>query len=36
LAMDFMRDVPADGRRFRTFNILDTVTRQCLTIEVDT
>jgi len=36
LAMDFMQDVPADGRRFRTFNILDTVTRQCLTIEVDT
>ena len=36
LAMDFMQDVLADGRRFRTLNILDTVTRECLAIEVDT
>ena len=34
--MDFMQDVLADGRRFRTLNILDTVTRECLAIEVDT
>lgn len=36
LAMDFMQDVLADGRRFRTLNILDLVTRECLAIEVDT
>jgi putative transposase len=35
-AMDFMQDGLADGRRFRTLNILDTVTRECLAIEVDT
>jgi putative transposase len=35
-AMDFMQDVLADGRRFRTLNILDTLTRECLAIEVDT
>lgn len=35
-AMDFMQDVLADGRRFRTLNILDTVSRECLAIEVDT
>src|SRR6185437_3468584 len=35
-AMDFMQDVLADGRRFRTLNILDIVTRECLAIEVDT
>jgi len=34
--MDFMQDMLADGRRFRTLNILDTVTRECLRIEVDT
>lgn len=34
--MDFTQDVLADGRRFRTLNILDTVTRECLAIEVDT
>jgi putative transposase len=28
--------VLADGRRFRTLNILDIVTRECLAIEVDT
>lgn len=35
-AMDFMQDVLTDGRRFRTLNILDVVTRECLAIEVDT
>jgi hypothetical protein len=34
--MDFMLDVLADGRRFRTLNVLDTVTRECLAIEVHT
>lgn len=34
--MDFMRDVLTDGRRFRTLNILDITTRECLAIEVDT
>jgi putative transposase len=35
-AMDFMQDVLADGRRFRTPSVLDIVTRECLAIEVDT
>lgn len=35
-AVDFMQDVFADGRRFRTLNVLDIVTRECLAIEVDT
>jgi putative transposase len=35
-AMDFMQDVLVDGRRFRTLNILDRFTRECLAIEVDT
>ena len=35
-AMDFMQDVLADGRRFRVLNVLDTVSRECLAIEVDT
>ena len=34
--MDFMQDVLVDGRRFRTLNVLDLATRQCLAIEVDT
>ena len=34
--MDFMHDVLTDGRRFRLLNIVDTVTRECLAIEVDT
>ena len=34
--MDFMQDVLAGGRRFRTLNILDVVSRECLAIEVDT
>jgi len=35
-AMDFMQDVLVDGRRFRTLNVLDLVTRECLAIEVET
>jgi putative transposase len=35
-AMDFLQDVLVDGRRFRTLNILDLATRECLAIEVDT
>jgi putative transposase len=34
--MDFMQDVLVDGRRFRTLNVLDVVTRECLPLEVDT
>jgi putative transposase len=34
--MDFMRDTLADGRVFRTLNIVDDYTRECLAIEVDT
>ena len=33
--MDFMQDVPINGRRFRVLNILDIVSRECLAIEVD-
>ena len=35
-AMDFMQDTLADGRRFRTLNIVDVYTRECRAIEVDT
>jgi putative transposase len=35
-AMDFMRDTLATGRCFRTLSVLDTVTRECPEIEVDT
>jgi len=34
-AMDFMRDTLSDGRAFRTLNIVDACTRECLAIEVD-
>jgi len=34
--MDFVHDQLADGRRFRTLNIVDDKTRECLAIEVDT
>jgi putative transposase len=34
-SMDFMVDTLADGRGFRTLNIVDDVTRECLVIEVD-
>ncbi len=35
-AMDFTQDVLANGRAFRTLNIVDLCTRECLAIEVDT
>jgi putative transposase len=34
--MDFMRDTLASGRSFRTLNIVDNFTRECVAIEVDT
>lgn len=34
--MDFMTDSLATGRRFRTLNMVDDYTRECLRIEVDT
>ena len=34
--MDFVHDYLADGRRIRTFNVVDAFTRECLVIEVDT
>jgi putative transposase len=34
--MDFMSDALGDGRSFRTLNLVDAFTRQCLTIEADT
>lgn len=34
-SMDFMRDTLADGRPFRTLNIVDDFTRECLASEVD-
>ena len=33
--MDFIHDTLADGRSFRTLNLTDTFTRQCLGQEVD-
>lgn len=35
-SMDFMRDTLASGRAFRTLNVVDDATRECLAIEVDT
>ena len=35
-SMDFVSDQLADGRKFRTLNIVDDFTRECLAIEVDT
>jgi putative transposase len=35
-SMDFMTDSLATGRRFRTLNLVDDYTRECLRIEVDT
>jgi putative transposase len=35
-AMDFMQDSVASGRPFRTLNVVDLATRECLAIEVDT
>jgi putative transposase len=34
-SMDFMVDTLADGRGFRTLNIVDDFTRECVVIEVD-
>jgi putative transposase len=35
-AMDFVLDGTAGGRNFRTLNVVDRFTRECLVIEVDT
>jgi len=35
-SIDFMSDQLADGRKLRTFNVVDDFSRQCLAIEVDT
>jgi len=35
-AMDFVSDSLYNGRRFRTLNIIDIKSRECLDIEVDT
>ncbi len=35
-SMDFMRDTLASGRVFRTLNVVDDATRECLAIEADT
>jgi len=35
-SVDFMTDAFSSGRRFRTLNIVDDYTRECLAIEVDT
>jgi putative transposase len=35
-SLDFVSDSLADGRRFRTLNVVDDATRECLAIEVDT
>jgi putative transposase len=35
-SIDFMTDALSSGRRFRTLNIVDDYTRECLAIEVDT
>jgi len=35
-SMDFMSDQLASGRKFRTLNIVDDFTRECLAIEADT
>ena len=34
-SMDFVSDALACGRKFRTFNVIDNCTRECLGIEVD-
>jgi hypothetical protein len=32
----FVHDALGDGRKLRTFNVVDAFTRECLAIEVDT
>ncbi|MDA4141763.1 DDE-type integrase/transposase/recombinase, partial [Xanthomonas hortorum pv. vitians] len=34
-SIDFMSDALWDGRRFRTFNVIDDFSREALAIEVD-
>jgi putative transposase len=34
-SMDFVHDYLTDGRKLRTFNVVDAFTRECLAIEVD-
>jgi putative transposase len=34
--MDFVHDMLADGRKFRTLNVVDVFTRECRAIELDT
>ena len=34
-SMDFMSDALSDGRKLRTFNVLDDYNRECLAVEVD-
>jgi putative transposase len=35
-AVDFVSDVSAGGRRLRIFTVVDSYTRECLALEVDT
>lgn len=35
-AMDFIQDSLWSGRRFRTLSVVDTYTRECMTVEADT
>ncbi len=35
-SVDFMHDALMSGQRFRTFNVIDDFSRECLAIEVDT
>jgi putative transposase len=35
-AMDFIQDVLSSGRKFRTLSVVDTYSRECLTVEADT
>ena len=35
-AVDFVSDVAANGRRLRIFSVVDSFTRECLALEVDT
>lgn len=35
-SVNFMHDARMSGQRFRTFNVIDDFSRECLAIEVDT